>query len=96
MSKSAISIVVRLVESRKPTPPVPGQPYQPPKRPVFKSIATCEVNGKRLSKTASMDTEAASRLEAYSKLATLVAKHGAVPVMGVGVEMGKDKKSSKS
>tara|TARA_A100001391_G_C5045578_1_gene272047 strand:- start:169 stop:459 length:291 start_codon:yes stop_codon:yes gene_type:complete len=90
MSKAAISIVVRLVESPKPATPKPGQPYQPPKRPVFKSIATCSVNGKRLSKTASMETEAESRLEAFNKLATLVAKHGAVPIKGVGVEIGKD------
>jgi len=84
MSKQAIKIGVRIVERPKPIETPPGQPYRPPKKQWFKAIATCELDGKRFSKTASKETEDESRLEAYSKLATLVAKQGAVPVKGYG------------
>ncbi len=88
MSKQAIKIGVRTVERPKPIKPAPNQPYRPPKKLVFKAIATCEINGKRYSKTASKETEDGSRLEAFSKLATLVAKMGAMPIKGFGFEEG--------
>ncbi len=86
MSKQAIKIGVRIVDRPKPTKTPPGQPYRPPKKQRFKAIATCEINGRRLSKTASTETEDQARQEAYSKLATLVAKQGAIPVKGFGFE----------
>ncbi len=86
MSKQVIKIGVRIVDRPQPTPMPSGQPYRPPKKQRFKAIATCEINGKRFSKTASKDTEQEARQEAYSKLATLVAKQGAVPAKGFGLE----------
>jgi hypothetical protein len=77
MSKDAVQIIVRIVE--RPVAPKkskPGTPYQPPKQGKYKAIATCKLNGKPVSRTASMNTEEQTRLEAYSKLASLVAKHG--------------------
>lgn len=86
MTKNAVQIIVRVVERPvEPSKPKPGAPYQPPKQAKFKAIATCKINGKQVSRTASMITEEETRLEAYSKLATLVAKHGSVPVQGPGV-----------
>ena len=95
MSKQAIKIGVRIVERPKSIKPTPNQPYRPSKKPVFKAIATCEINGKRYSKTASKETEAVSRLEAFRKLATLVAKMGAVPIKGFGVEEGDESEKNK-
>ncbi len=86
MSKQAIKIGVRIVDRPKSIEMPPGRPYQPPKKQRFKAIATCEINNKRFSKTAAKDTEKEAREEAYSKLATLVAKQGAVPVKGFGLE----------
>ncbi len=86
MSKQAIKIGVRIVDRPKPIKTPPGQPYRPPKKQWFKAIATCEINSQRLSKTASKETQQAARDEAYSKLATLVAKQGAIPIKGFGFE----------
>ena len=86
MSKEYIKIGVRIVE--RPAPPLPAssdQPYQPPKKPVFKAIATCQLRAKNLSRTATAETESEAIEQAYSKLATLVAKNGAVPAQGYGV-----------
>ena len=88
MSKQAVKIGVRIVERPQHIEIPAGQPYQPPKKQLFKAIATCELNGRRLSKTASKETEEASREEAFSKLATLVAKQGAFPVKGFGLRDG--------
>ncbi len=85
MSKKPIQIVVRVVERPCPQKPTPDKPYQPPKAAVYKSIATCDINGKRFSKTATDANEESSRTSAFSKLATLVAKQGAVPIPGPGV-----------
>jgi len=84
MSKELVKIGIRIVDRPRSIPNQPGQPYRPAKKQVFKAIATCEINGKRYSKTASLESEAESRDEAYSKLATLVAKQGAVPAKGFG------------
>ncbi len=86
MSKQAIKIGVRIVERPQSVSTPPGQPYRPAKKQLFKAIATCEINGKRLSKTASKEGETESREEAFNKLATLVAKQGAFPVKGFGFE----------
>jgi len=87
MPKDAIRIVVRIVERPAPTKPNPNIPYQPPKAQVFKAIANCTLNGKSLSRTATSSTEPQARLNAFNKLATLVAKQGdAFPVKGPGVE----------
>ncbi|MDF1810454.1 MAG: hypothetical protein P1U42_12245 [Phycisphaerales bacterium] len=82
MSKEFVKIGVRVVE--RPAPPLPQKDgeYRPPKKPVFKAIATCRVNGKNLSRTATAETETESIENAFSKLATLVAKNGAVPSPG--------------
>jgi len=82
MSKEFVKIGVRIVE--RPAPPLPqtSAEYRPPKKPVFKAIATCQVNGKNLSRTAAAETETEAIENAFSKLATLVAKHGAVPAPG--------------
>ncbi len=85
MSKKPIQIVVRVVDRPAIEKPDSNKPYQPPKAAVFKSIATCEINGKRYSKTATDSSEEVSRTSAFSKLATLVAKQGAVPIPGPGV-----------
>lgn len=86
MSKEFIKIGVRIVDRPQPVDSQSGKPFQPSKKQVYKAIATCEINGKRFSKTASNETEEASKSEAYSKLATLVAKQGAVPGKGFGFE----------
>jgi len=86
MSKEFVKIGVRIVERPQQAQPQKGQAYQPAKKQVFKAIATCEIDGKRFSKTASNETEEASKNDAYSKLATLVAKQGAVPGKGFGFE----------
>lgn len=97
MAKDGISIVVRIVERPKPVESLPGQAFQPPKATVYKAIATCEIKGKRYSRTSAKPTEVNARMDAYSKLASLVAKQGAVPVQGHGVvidERNKGKKPS--
>lgn len=86
MPKETIKIGVRIVQRPAPIKPAQGEAYRPPKSPVFKAIATCDIAGKHLSKTASKPTEQEARLEAYSKLATLVAKQGALPAKGYGVD----------
>ncbi len=85
MAKKAVKIGVRIVERPTPITPDPTKPYQPPKKQVFKAIATCNITGKRYSRTASMPTEQQAREEAYSKLATMIAKQGAVPVEKYGI-----------
>ena len=87
MPKDAIRIVVRIVDRPSAAKPDPNQPYRPPKAQVFKAIANCTLNGKPLSRTATSPTESQARLDAFDKLATLVAKQGdAFPVKGPGVE----------
>lgn len=85
MSKAFVKIVVRVVERPVQTKPQNGQSYQPPKKAVFKAIATCELNGKQYSRTATHESEEETRRQAFSKLATLVAKLGGVPGEGPGV-----------
>lgn len=88
MAKDAVQVIVRIVERPSTAKPAQGLgAYQPPKQPKFKAIATCRVGQKPLSRTATMPTEAQARESAYSKLATLIAKHGAFPVKGPGVDM---------
>tara|TARA_R110000744_G_C19284610_1_gene553967 strand:+ start:219 stop:491 length:273 start_codon:yes stop_codon:yes gene_type:complete len=87
MPKNAIRITVRIVDRPNTTKPDPSKPYQPPKAQVFKAIAECTLNGKSLSRNAVSTTESQARLDAFDKLATLVAKQGdAFPVKGPGVE----------
>ncbi len=95
MSKDGIIIVVRIVERPKQADASPGQAYQPPKAPIYKAIATCEIKGKRLSRTSAKPSEVNARMDAYSKLATLVAKQGAVPVQGHGVVIDNQSKHKK-
>ncbi|MBL4697411.1 MAG: hypothetical protein JKX70_01115 [Phycisphaerales bacterium] len=86
MSKEFIQIGVRIVERPLEIKQPKNQPYQPPKQQFYKAIATCQIQGKRLSRTASMETELGAKKEAYSKLATLVAKQGRVPGEGYGLD----------
>lgn len=86
MAKETIKIGVRIVQRPEPVKASKDASYRPPKAPVFKAIATCEIAGKHLSKTASKPTEEEARLDAYSKLATLVAKQGALPAKGYGLD----------
>ncbi|MGJ8635934.1 MAG: hypothetical protein ACSHX5_03720 [Phycisphaerales bacterium] len=87
MPKDPIRITVQIIHRPEQTKPDPNQPYQPPKAPVFKAIANCTLQGKPLSRTATNSTEPQARLDAFNKLATLVAKQGnAFPVKGPGVE----------
>tara|TARA_R110002111_G_scaffold127423_2_gene192357 strand:+ start:1633 stop:1938 length:306 start_codon:yes stop_codon:yes gene_type:complete len=94
MSKKAVKIGVRIVDRPTLSKPAPNQPYQPPKKQYFKAIATCNIAGKRFSRTAAAETEEGSRREAYSKLATLIAKQGAVPVEKYGVEISPSKQDN--
>ena len=94
MSKKAVQIGVRIVERPSPVKQTPGQPYQPPKKQFFKAIATCNIAGKRLSRTAACDTEDQARHQAYSKLATLIARQGAVPVEKYGAKPSEDQSES--
>jgi hypothetical protein len=87
MSKEAIKIGVRLVSRPEPVQQAPNQPYRPPKAQVFKAIATCSIGNKQFSRTSAKPTEEEARSDAYSKLATLIAKQGVVPVPGFGVEV---------
>ncbi|MGV6814993.1 MAG: hypothetical protein ACWA5W_08305 [Phycisphaerales bacterium] len=88
MAKDAVRVVVRIVERPPSTKTTQSSgAYQPPKHPKFKAIATCQVGEKPLSRTAAMPTEAQARESAYNKLATLIAKHGAFPIKGPGVDM---------
>ncbi len=88
MPKDAIRITVRIVDRPDSAKPDPNKPYQPPKAQVFKAIADCTLNGKSLSRHATSSTESQARLNAFDKLATLVAKQGdAFPVKGPGVEV---------
>ena len=88
MPKDAIRIMVRIVDRPDATKPDPNTPYQPPKAQVYKAIANCTLNGTPLSRTATHPTESQARLDAFDKLATLVAKQGdAFPVKGPGVEV---------
>lgn len=86
MGKQVINVGVRIVERPKPVKAEAGEPYRPAKKQLFKAIATCEIDGKRYSRTASTETEDSSRQEAFNKMATLVAKQGAFPVKGFGFE----------
>lgn len=86
MSKKAVQIGVRIVQRPAPVVQDPNKPYQPPKKQLFKAIATCNIAGMRYSRTAAADSETGAREEAYSKLATLIARQGAVPLEKFGVE----------
>lgn len=87
MPKDAIRITVRIVDRPAAAELDPKQPYQPPKAQVFKAIADCTLNGKSLSRHATSSSESQARLNAFDKLATLVAKQGnAFPIKGPGVE----------
>ena len=87
MPKDAIRITVQIINRPAEAKPKPNQPYQPPKAQAFKAIANCTLNGKSLSRTATSPTESQARLNAFEKLATLVAKQGnAFPIKGPGVE----------
>jgi hypothetical protein len=80
MSKDQVKIVTRIVERPTPVKDAGDRPYRPAKRAVFKAIATCELAGKRLSRTATNEDEDESKRLAYNKLATLIAKSGGIPV----------------
>ena len=86
MSKKPVKIGVRIVERPSPVQQDSNQPYRPPKKQFFKAIATCNIAGRRFSRTAASETELGARSEAFSKLATLIAKQGCVPLKAFGVE----------
>jgi len=80
MSKEQVKIITRIVERPVPIKQTSDQPFRPAKKQVFKAIATCELGGKRLSRTATNVDEDESKRLAYNKLAGVVAKSGRVPI----------------